>query len=152
VKAPDAHTVVMEFSAPVPYALDILNYWYAVKFPNTNDMHMLQHLPVGTGPFKMTKFVHSQSAEFEPNPYYYVTGEPKVGKFTYFVFGSGSNVVSNLQAGQVDGIQVANAANVKPLQGNSQYTLSTVRLGVWLVQINVSKPPFDKVKVRQALS
>lgn len=152
VSAPDDTTVVMEFSNPVPYVIDILDYWYAVRFPSADKMKMLEDLPVGTGPFKMTKLTRNQSAQFEPYEDYHVADQPKVDKFVFYVFGNGTNVVSNLQSGQVDGVKIANAANVKPLQQDDSYHFTDVALGVWLVQINVSKPPFDDVKVRQALS
>lgn len=152
VKAPDPTTVVMEFSAPVPYVLDILDYWYAVRFDDPKDTNFLTKLPVGTGPFKMTKFVRGQSASFASYPKYHVSGEPKLDNFTFDIYSSGSNVVSNLQSNQVDGVLVSNPADVKPIKGNSSYYLDSVRLGIWLIEVNVSKAPFDNPAVRQALS
>jgi len=152
VKAVDASTLVMKFADPVPYILDILDYWYAVRFPDPKDTNFLKKLPVGTGPFKMTKFVPSQSAAFAANPKYHMAGEPKSKSFRYDIFASGANVVSNLLSGQVDGVLVSNAADVKSLKGNKDFYTTNVRLGVWLVEVNCTKPPFDKVEVRQALS
>jgi len=152
VKAPDPTTVVMEFKNPVPYVLDILNFWYAVRFADPKDTNFLTKLPVGTGPFKMTNFVSGQSATFDANPKYHVPDQPKSKSFRYSIFASGANVVSNLQSGQVDGVLVSNDADVKSLEGNADYFTTNVRLGVWLVAVNCTKPPFDKVEVRQALS
>lgn len=152
VKAPDPATVVLEFSAPVPYVLDMLDYWYAVRFTDPKDTNFLKKLPVGTGPFTMTEFVSGQSAAFAANPKYHNAGEPATKSFRFTIFASGANVVSNLQSGQVDGVLVSNAADVKPLQDKADFYITNARLGVWLVEVNCTKPPFDKVEVRQALS
>lgn len=152
VTAVDPATVEMTFSAPVPYALDLLNYWYIVRFDDPSDPSFIQHFPTGTGPFRMTGFTPGQNALFEAFPEYYDPTLPKVEAFRFNIFAKGSNLVSSLQAGQIDGALVSNYAQVESLQGNADYYIEQVRLGVWLLMVNTSKPPFDNVAVRQALS
>lgn len=152
VTAPDPATVVMSFTDPTPYALDLLNFWYAVRFDDPSDAAFIKHLPVGTGPFKMTGFDAGRRATFGKFDGYYDKSLPKVDRFTFDIFAEGSNVVSNLASGQVNGILVRNYADAKSLKSNPAYFVEQVRLGVWLVMVNASKAPFDKVEVRQALS
>lgn len=152
VTAPDSSTVVMEFSAPVPYILDLLNYWYAIRLDDSADTDFLRHLPVGTGPFKMTDFAQGQGVSFAAYEDYHVEGQPNVDQFRFDILAEGSSVVPNLTSGEVNGVLVSNYAEVESLQDDSAYFLDQSRLGVWPLEVNVSKPPFDQVAVRQALS
>lgn len=152
VTAPDPLTVNMEFSSPVPYILDLFNYWYAVRFDDPEDASFVRHLPVGTGPLKMTDFVQSQQASFEAFGDYHVEDQPKIDAWRFAIFAEGSNLVPNLTSGQVQGILVNNYADVDSLLNDPAYTVEAVRLGVWPLMVNVAKPPFDNVAVRQALS
>jgi len=152
VKAPDPSTVVMEFAAPVPYIYDILDYWYAVRFDNPKNTNFLTKPPVGTGPYKMTRYVQGQNAQFKAFPDYYIKGKPAITNFTFDIFANGSNLISNLRSGLVQGMLVANYGDVKSIQGNSSYYTTESQLGVWNLMVNCSKPPFNNVAVRQALS
>lgn len=151
VTATDDSTVEMTFSSPVPYALDLLNYWYILRLDDPADTSFIEHFPTGTGPYKMTAFTQ-ESASFEGFADYYEPDLPKVDKFRFDIFAEGSNLVSSLQAGQIDGALVSNYAQVESLQGDEGYYIEQVRLGVWLLMVNASKPPFDNLAVRQALS
>ncbi len=152
VRAPDQATVDMEFSTPVPYILDLLNYWYALRLDDPDDTDFVRHLPTGTGPFRMTDFAPSQGASFEAFDDYHVQNQPNASGFRFDIYAEGSNLVPNLTSGQVHGVLVSNYAELESLQGDSAYYLDPSRIGVWPLQVNVSKPPFDQAAVRQALS
>lgn len=152
VTAPDPATVDMEFSAPVPYIFDLLNYWYVIRLDDPSDTDFLRHLPTGTGPFRMTDFAQGQGVSFSAFDDYHVADQPNVDEFRFDIFAVGSNVGANLTSGQVNGILVGNYSEMESLQNDSAYYLDQSRLGVWPLEVNVSKPPFDQVAVRQALS
>lgn len=152
VTAPDPTTLVMEFSLAVPYILDILSYWYAVRLEDPSDTGFVKSPPIGTGPYRMTKFVQGQSASFEAYPDYHVKGQPLTKNFVFNIFASGSNLVSDLQAGQVNGVLLANYADANAIKNNKSYYTSQARTSLYLLMLNVAKPPFDNVAVRQALS
>ncbi len=152
VRAPDRATVVMEFSSAVPYYLDILDYWYLLRYDNPNDTEFLVAPPVGTGPFRLTSVAPEQGASLEAFSGYYEPHEPQLRALQIKMFGGGSNVVSNLMSGLVDGVSVSNYSEVSTLKGTSSFYVTEQPIGIWLIQVNVSKPPFDNVAVRQALS
>lgn len=152
VRALDPGTLRMEFSSPVPYILDLLDYWYTVRFDDPSDSNFVKHLPVGTGPFKMTRFSQGQSASFEAFEDYFVDDQPRVSGYRYDIFAEGANLVNSLQSGGLDGVLIANLADADALEGDSAYYLDRAPGGVWPLEVNVSKPPFDNVAVRQALS
>lgn len=152
VTAPDPRTVRIEFSAPVPYALDLLDYWYALRFDDRKDTDFISHLPIGTGPFKMTAFEQGQSASFEAFDQYYVADQPGLDGFRYTIYSEGANLVNSLRSAALDGVLIGNLANADALEGDSAFYLDKAPGGVWPLQVNTSKPPFDQVEVRQALS
>ncbi len=150
VRAPDAQTVVMEFSEPLPYAFDILSYWYLVNFDKPSDPNFTSHLPDGTGPYAMKRFDPSQGAYLEAFPGYWA-GRPAVSQLQFDTFAAGTSLVSDLRSGLVDGVLVTNYADMKSIHSR-QYTHSRVQTGVWDLMVNCAKPPFNDKAVRQALS
>ncbi|WIY52084.1 ABC transporter substrate-binding protein [Devosia sp. YIM 151766] len=151
VEAPDASTVVISFSAPVPYATAILGYFYAIRFDSAEDTVMLQNGPVGTGPFKFGEHVAGQYATFTRNEEYF-GDQAKLDGFRFSLYAQGSNVSPNLTAGEVNGILVANQAEVEALRANPDFSVMQVPVGAHVLMVNASKPPFDNPLVRQALS
>lgn len=151
VRAPDPGTVVMEFSVAVPFILDILNYWYAVRFDDLTDPTFIKNPPVGTGPYKMTKFVQGQSTTYAAYPDYHVKGQPATQNFVFNVFANGSNLIADLQSGAVDGVLLANLADANAIKDNKAFYSTNSRTGMYLIMFNCAKPPFDSVAVRQAM-
>lgn len=152
VTAPDPSMVVMEFSSAVPYILDLLSFWYAVRFDDPTDAAFVKHLPIGSGPYRMTKFEQGQRVTFEAFANYHAKGEPAVKTWVFNIFASGSNVIDDLQSKQVDGVVFANYADANAIKNNQAFYTSQARIAVWLVMVNCAKPPFDNVAVRQALA
>ena len=153
VEAPDPTTLILKASAPVPYIADILDYWHAIRIDNPTDFGFVATPPVGTGPFKLTEVIPSQSVTFEANPDYYVEGQPVLGGLAISLYGGATNLLQNLQSDSVDGILVANPAEIASVAGDDAYRVDvTPGGGVWDVYFNVRKAPFDKPEVRQALS
>lgn len=151
VHAPNRHTVRMEFSQPLPDIFTMLSYWYLVDFDNPNDTVFLKHLPNGTGPYKATGFSESTGVTLTAFPNYY-KGAPAISKLYWDTFASGSSLTSDLRSGEIQGALISNYAALKPLLKSSKFRATSARTGMWELMVNVSKPPFDKLAVRQALS
>lgn len=150
VKAPNGSTVLIEFNQPVPYVLTLLSYWYLVNI-DPSDPDFMKHLPVGTGPYKMTSFNAQSGAVLAAYSGYYGQ-RPGIKTLQFDTFGGSASMVSDLQSGLVEGILVNNDADLKSLKGNSGYYQTTATQGVWDLMVNCNKAPFDNVAVRQALS
>ncbi len=153
VEAPDPTTLVLTASAPIPYVLDILDYWYAIRIDDPTDYGFVATPPVGTGPFKLVEVVPGQSVRFEANTDYYVEGQPVLSGFEIALYGGATNLLQNLQSDAVDGILVANPAEIESVRDDPAYRVDIVPGGgVWDVYFNVRKAPFDDPNVRRALS
>ncbi len=151
VKALGNDTVLLELKEPVPYIMDILSYWYLVNFDDPADTDFLKHLPIGTGPYKMTRFNPSSGAYLKAFDGYH-GGRPAVDNLVFDTFSSGTSLISDLQSGLVDGVLVTNYADMHSIARSNRYYHTRAQTGVWDLMVNVAKPPFDKVAVRQALS
>lgn len=150
VKAPNDSTVLIEFSGPTPYVLTLLSYWYLVNI-EPSDPDFMKHLPVGTGPFKMTSFNAQSGAGLTAYSGYYGQ-KPSIKTLQFDTFGGSASMVSDLKSGLVEGVLVNNNADLKSIKGNPSYYQTTATQGVWDLMVNCRKAPFDNVAVRQALS
>jgi peptide/nickel transport system substrate-binding protein len=111
---------------------------------------------VSAGPLKLTKVVKGQSYTLDRvTPYPFAPGgKPTVNRVVYRVYPDVNTEILALKNGDVDAI--ANAlppAQVQSLKKTSGVTVEEVPgLGYAHMTYNMSKKPFDDVKVRQALA
>ncbi len=154
VKAVDDNTVQFSFDNPVPYITDILDYFFLIRIDDPNDPKFLKHLPVGTGPFKMTQWVPNQYAKFERFADYFQSGQPYLDEFMFKRLGQAETLVPNLRSGAVQDILVSSLSDVGPLKSDSSYKVEPNENSgsVFNLLVNSHKPPFDKKEVRQAFS
>ncbi|MFN2486395.1 MAG: ABC transporter substrate-binding protein, partial [Acidimicrobiia bacterium] len=121
VEAPDPTTLVITSSVPIPYVVDLLDYWHAIRIDNPEDFGFVATPPVGTGPFRLTSVTPGQRISFEANEEYYQDGQPLVGGFEINLFGGATNLIQNLQAGSVDGLLIANRAELEAIANDDSY-------------------------------
>jgi ABC-type transport system substrate-binding protein len=112
--------------------------------------------PVGTGAFKFVEWVPGQSIVLERNADYYKAGTPYLDKLT-FAFGLDPTVaVLKLKSGEIDivgdGIPPAQFAEAMADPANKDLIAIGDQLHTGYVTMNVTMPPFDNVKVRQAVN
>lgn len=153
VRTPDKSTVVFEFNSPMPYFVDVLDYWYAVRIDDPSDAAFMNKPPVGTGPLKLTNYAPKQYTQFVRNDAYYQGGLPLLDGWMFKRLDKAETLVPNLDSGAVDGIFGVPASDVARLQKDDKYQvdISAARGGAHVVLINTKIPPFDKRDVRQAL-
>jgi peptide/nickel transport system substrate-binding protein len=153
VKATDKYTVQMTFPKPQPAITEVLDYWYILRMDDKSDPNFLKTLPVGTGPFKATEWAPGQRATFQKNASYWNQGFPRLDTFDFQRISSHPAVVQNLKAKALDTAPLAQPdyASFKA-DSNFQVFLVEGPGGIVDLNVNVKKPPFDNIKVRQALS
>ena len=114
------------------------------------------HQPVGTGGFKLREWVLGQRLVLERNPDYFEEGVPYLDELV-FEIGVDPNVAFlRLQRGEVDvlgdGIPSARFTEVMADPQLSQQVATGEQMQTGYVTINVTVPPFDDPRVRQALN
>ncbi len=154
VVATDDLTIEFHFDEPVPYITDILDYWFAIRVDDPNDIGFLENLPVGTGPFTMTEWTPNQQAEFEQFAEYYDPELPHLDELTIARLESAETLIPNLEAGTAQIIQITSPGDVEPLEntGNYEIILNEASGSFFNMLVNLTKSPFDQREVRQALS
>ena len=109
--------------------------------------------PVGTGPFRFVSWQRDSNLVVEKNEDYWQEGLPHLDRITFRPIPDEDTRLASLQSGDVDVMQSLRQGTVtraRDLEGIDNYEhLGSSSGGGTL---NTSKPPFDDVRVRQALA
>lgn len=107
--------------------------------------------PVGTGPFTFVSETRGQQLVLKANPEYWA-GAPKVSEVILRPIPDATARVAALRSGQVNWIEVPPPDEVKALGKEGFQVLTNSYDHVWPWVLNMTKKPFDDVRVRQAMN
>jgi len=155
LKAADDSTVVFTLKKRnAPFLANLAMGFASIISPTAAAKHgedFFKH-PTGTGPFRFVEWVKDDRIVLERNPDYW-------GARTYLdrvVFRSiPENTVRllALETGEIAGMDGISTELAKRLDGNAAFTLlKQPGRNVGYLAMNMDKPPFDKLEVRQALN
>jgi peptide/nickel transport system substrate-binding protein len=162
ITAPDPLTVVVhmkKFFAPIVAYFMCIQGGFSImpahllaKYPNVNHI-AYNNLPVGSGPFKVTEWVHGDHISLEANPLYW-RGAPKLKKIVFKIVSDNNTIVTQLKTGEVDAWFRADPSlypTYSTIPGVT-VTLSPQNLFGHL-DFNLQEPgtPWQDVRVRQAI-
>jgi ABC-type transport system substrate-binding protein len=156
VKVVDDLTVAITIDAPKTYFLAKLTYptAFIVDKANVDSGGRTWYLkPNGTGPFKLNNYAFGQQIELGRNNAFYGTPKPQVKTITLSISGGSfmtryeNNELDSTFVSVVDIDRVLDTTN--PL--NKELTIAP-KFSIDYIGFNVTKPPFDDVKVRQAFN
>jgi ABC-type transport system substrate-binding protein len=112
----------------------------------------LNRLAVGTGPFKLVKWIKDDRMIFEANENYW-DGKPYVKRLIFKVIPNNSVRAAELKTGSIHIMDFPNPEEVAELEKNPKIKLVRQEgLNVGYLAMNTEKKPFDNVKVRQAIN
>ena len=154
LKAIDAHTLQVTIDAAKPYFLYKLTMpvAFVLDQKNVESGANWYRTPNGTGPYKLTRWDTGQLMVYTANQDFYL-GAPSIPQIVVELFsGIGINL---FESGEIDmtGISSSDVARVlDPTDPLHPDVNSGVSLCTEYVVFDVTKPPFDDVKVRQAFS
>ncbi len=113
----------------------------------------LQRKPVGTGPFGFREWVPDTDIALVRNPHYWAPGLPKLAGITFEIVPEAATRQLGLTSGSYTMLPAIDAATAQALMSAPGVTVQKSQdLAYSLVGLNVSRPPFDKPEVRQALN
>ncbi len=109
---------------------------------------------VGTGPYTFVSWQQGQEATVKVNPSYWDKERtPKVEQIVFKILTDENTVVEGMVGEQIDGAFNLSGKSLKALgKASSMRVVSGPSYFVHFVGLNVTRPPFDDVRVRQALS
>lgn len=154
LKVLDNHTLQVTIDAPKPYFLLKLTYptAFVVDQGNVESGPEWYRNPNGTGPYKLTKWRRFEEITYERNMDYYL-GAPSI---PYVIVQLYSGVGVRLyETSEIDitGVHPYFLSRyLDPKEPMHNELLGGVDLCTHYVVFDVTRPPFDDVKVRQAFS
>lgn len=152
VEVVDSETVAVTLSQPNGALLFNLAWGDAVVLsPDSFDKAKTE--PVGTGPFRFSKWVQGDRIEIVRNDDYW--GEPaKLEKATFKFISEPTAAFASLMAGDVDAFPVFPAPeNLPQFEADPRFTVVVGSTeGETILSTNHKQPPFDNVLVRQAMA
>jgi len=156
IEAPEPHTVVFRLGRPQPSLLLMLASGYTPVYA--------AHIPpasyrtgcIGTGPFKLKEWKRGEYVDYVRNPDYFIKDRPYLDGLRYIPITERGTKFAALQAGRLDvafpgdGSKTI-AEQVTKAEPRIKLTVAAQNVNDNLM-LNTTKPPFDNVKVRQAMS
>jgi peptide/nickel transport system substrate-binding protein len=109
---------------------------------------------IGTGPYKFVSWQQGQQAVIAKNDKYWNTERaPKIGQITFRVIASETTVIEGMANGEIDGAFNLSGKNLPALKSAPQMQIArSPSYFVHFMGLNVTRKPFDDLRVRQALS
>jgi peptide/nickel transport system substrate-binding protein len=107
--------------------------------------------PVGSGPYKVTRWVKDDRLELESFPEYW-RGAPSIRKVTVRPIPSEASRVAVLQSGEIDIVPQLPPASIARLQASRDLRVETVpTIRIIYIGFNTNHPVLSKLPVRQAI-
>ncbi|MGE7843359.1 ABC transporter substrate-binding protein [Lysinibacillus sp. NPDC093712] len=156
ITAEGDYTVVFKLKQPqAPFLKNLAMSPFAIASPTAfeaNDDSLIDK-PVGTGPFKFVKWTRNDSITIEKNPDYRIAGFPKLDKVIFRSIPDNSARLNALNNGEVDVVDGLSPSDKGSIETNGDLQLiERPSMNVGYLGLTVTRPPFDNVKVRQAVN
>ncbi len=153
-QAPDDRTVIIKFKQPFAPALNLLASYEHLRIqPKELIEAGLQERPVGTGPYIFEGFEKDVAIRWRKNPDYFIPGRPLADRWTASLVADPSTIIANLKTGTFDfsllAVEVYETAKREAPNLVFTFTKNQVIGGIYF---NFDIPPWNDVRVRQALS
>jgi peptide/nickel transport system substrate-binding protein len=156
IKASGSDQVVVTLSkAYTPFAAEIAEFANGIIPANYGGQSKADFFakPIGTGPFVVDSWKSGGDITLAKNTNYWQAGKPYVDKVVYKTVTDDNQLVTQLQAGQVDAIDDVPQANVATLKADSSVTVdSTDSWNVEELFFNTKNKQFSDVHVRRAIA
>jgi len=153
VETPDKYTAIFRSEQPRPTIFDLL------EFLNIGDKDTLEgpdakNTANGTGPFKFVEWVPGDHVTLERNASYWQSGKPNLDGIDVRILRDQLAMVTQLEAGSIDIARLPTLTDFNRLKSDAKYQalLNTQTGAHYLAGLNLTIPPFDNKKVRQALN
>ncbi|WP_119462485.1 ABC transporter substrate-binding protein [Rhodospirillaceae bacterium SYSU D60014] len=164
VETPDEHTVVFKLANPAPYMIRALSGYESPILPKHlfegTDLRNSEYAnePIGTGPFKFVEWERGQYIRLDKNEDYWKEGLPYLDRIAARFIPDASTRTAAMESGEVHFAGFSAIPNIDVVRLQEMDTIEVGTDGysminpMALLELNTTQPPFDKKKVRQAVS
>jgi peptide/nickel transport system substrate-binding protein len=108
--------------------------------------------PVGAGPFLVKEFQQSSKLVLVRNPTYWNAPRPYLDGITFLQISDETQRDNTFKAGGFDMNLTLSDVVGSPGNNKGYNVLTSILNGGWGLELNNTKPPFDDVKIRQAMA
>ena len=129
----------------------ILSAEYAEKLISRNQKQVIDHVPVGTGPYQLANFRQGHYIRYTKHPNYWREADI-TENLIFDITTSGSLRLAKLLTGECDAIALPAHSELEVIRQQENLILNEkpgLNIGFWA--FNTSKAPFDNPEVRRAL-
>lgn len=158
VKAIDDKTLEITLESPTPYFLSQLTHYTAWPVPRHviekhGDAWTRKGNIVTNGAYVLDEYIPNTHVKLSRNPKFYDAANVKIDRIVYFPGEDRTAGLKRFRAGEVDVLTDFSSDQFSWLKENlATETRIAPYLGIYYYPFNTRKPPFDDVRVRQALS
>ncbi len=162
-ETPDAYTVRFHLKQPyapalatffVPYqhsGYPMLPAHLLERYPDLNEVSF-NGAPIGTGPFKVTKWVRGDRIELEANPLYW-RGPPKLTRIVVKIIPDDNTALTQFKTHEIDAIFAAPLGQYPQLAALPDAKVLLVPSSAFdMLVMNTRRPPLDDLRVRRAIA
>ncbi|MBP6122448.1 MULTISPECIES: ABC transporter substrate-binding protein [Providencia] len=155
IETPDNQTVEFKLKEPfAPFLSNLATPAGLIVSPaavKQYDKDFSRH-PSGTGPFKFTEWTANQRVVVAANEEYWDT-RPTLNYVVFRPITDANTRVAEMLSGGIDAMVEVPADNVPLFSSDKRFRLyEATGPHVWYGMLNTSQPPFDDVRVRQAVN
>jgi len=159
----DPSTVVVKFKTPyAPFLDSTAQPYLSLVSPAAVQKYGKDfgNNPVGTGPFKFDSYKTDNVVRMVKNPDYKWAptmfkhqGAPYLDAISWRIITEPATRLAALQSGEIQFMEDVATQDYKNVQSNNSFQIlqGVIAGSGWSMMINVTKPPVDDVKIRQAL-
>jgi peptide/nickel transport system substrate-binding protein len=147
IRKVDSHTLTVPCKTPYSALPQMIQNYNLPIMPVGFD----KKNPVGTGPFKYKSFDPGVVSLFERNPDYFEPGLPYVDSVQITDYPDETTMTNALLGDQEDAIGGISVASIAAMQNGGQTLVFSNAGGIIPFTMRVDAPPFNDVRVRQAM-
>ena len=143
--APMLANLAMDFAS-------ILSAEYADAMMKAGSPEKVDQDPIGTGAFTFVNYQKDAAIRFKANPDYF-RGKPKIDDLVFAITKDPTARYAKLQKNECQVMIAPNPADLPAMKADAAVTvMEQAGLNIGYLSMNVGKPPFDKIEVRQAIN
>ncbi len=156
VTADGENTVLIKLTrSQAPFLKNIAMSMFAIASPTAFELgdDQFERNPVGTGPFKFVEWKPNETITIEKFDDYWDAELPKLKKIIFRSIPDNSARLNALMAGDIELADGINPSDGKSIEDNEKLQLfERPSMNVGYLGLTVTRPPFDKKEVRQAIN
>jgi len=156
IKVVDPKTLEVTLAAPTPYfiALTAFHTLYPVNkkaVEASAEWSLKAETFVSDGPFKMQEWKHNDQVILVKNENYWDAKNVKMTEVNFKLLEDNKAALTAFESGQIDGTENIPTEDIDRLKESKVLKIAPY-IGTYYYRFNVTKKPFDDVKVRKALT